>query len=101
VVGVRSSRTVVRVARPGTPRPRTQPRQDRFGSRDAGRVVYLSALSALISTALALLVTDWISDGPSIDGMGTWLLATLLVWAVAAIVGVLLGRIVLRKVAAQ
>jgi hypothetical protein len=53
----------------------------------------------LVSTALALLVTDWISGGLSIDGIGTWLLAALLVWVVTAIVGIVLGRAVLRKMA--
>jgi uncharacterized membrane protein YvlD (DUF360 family) len=60
---------------------------------------YLAGGTALVSTALALLLTDWISDGLSIDGFGTWLIATLLVWIVTAIVGVLLGRFVLRRFA--
>lgn len=60
---------------------------------------YLAGGSALVSTALALAFTDWISDGMSIDGIGTWILATVLVWIVTAIVGVVLGRFVLRRFA--
>ena len=60
---------------------------------------YLAGGSALVSTALALALTDWLSDGLSIDGVGTWILATLLVWIVTAIVGVVLGRIVLSRFA--
>ncbi len=56
----------------------------------------LAGGTALISTALALLVTSWISDGLSIDGAGTWLLATILIWLVTAIVGVVLARLFLR-----
>lgn len=52
----------------------------------------LGGASALIATGLALILTSWLSDGLSIDGVGTWLLATLIVWAVAAIVGVVLVR---------
>lgn len=62
---------------------------------------YLDALSTgstLITTALALVLTAWISDGLSIDGIGTWLLATIIVWLVTAIVGVVLVRLVLRRV---
>lgn len=46
----------------------------------------------MIATGLALILTDVLSDGLSIDGIGTWLLATLIVWAVAAIVGVVLVK---------
>jgi putative membrane protein len=60
---------------------------------------FLVGGSALVSTALALLLTDWISDGLSIDGIGTWFLATFLVWIITAIVGVVLGRFVLKRFA--
>ena len=59
----------------------------------------LTGGSALISSGLALLITDWISDGLSIDGIGVWLLATVLVWLVTAVVGVVLGRLVLKRFA--
>jgi len=35
---------------------------------------------ALISTFLALLVTDLLTDGLSISGVGTWIGATVVVW---------------------
>lgn len=35
---------------------------------------------ALISTFVALLVTDLLSDGVSISGVGTWIAATVIVW---------------------
>lgn len=57
----------------------------------------LSGGSALVSTALALMLTAWISDGLSIDGLGTWLLATIIVWLVTAILGVVLARVFLPR----
>jgi putative membrane protein len=57
----------------------------------------LAGGAALISTALALLLTEWLSDGLSIDGVGTWILAAVLVWVVTAIVGVVLGRVVMGR----
>jgi uncharacterized membrane protein YvlD (DUF360 family) len=35
---------------------------------------------ALISTFIALLATDLLTDGLSIDGIGTWIAATVVVW---------------------
>ncbi|HUG65503.1 MAG TPA: hypothetical protein VMK83_09820 [Gaiellaceae bacterium] len=35
---------------------------------------------ALISTFVALLITDLLSDGLSISGIGTWIAATVIVW---------------------
>jgi uncharacterized membrane protein YvlD (DUF360 family) len=35
---------------------------------------------ALISTFVALLITDVLSDGLSIRGIGTWIAATVIVW---------------------
>ncbi|MDG2232911.1 MAG: phage holin family protein [Ilumatobacter sp.] len=60
---------------------------------------FLGGASALIATGLALVLTNWLSDGLSIDGIGTWLLATLIVWAAAAIVGVVLVRAFAKEVA--
>ncbi len=59
----------------------------------------LSGGTALITTALALILTAWISDGLSIDGIGTWLLATLIVWLVTAILGVVLVRLFVKDAA--
>jgi len=61
---------------------------------------FLSGASALIATGLALILTSWLSDGLSIDGIGTWVLATLIVWAAAAIVGVVLVRAFAKAAAA-
>ncbi len=60
---------------------------------------FLGGASALIATGLALILTSWLSDGLSIDGIGTWVLATLIVWAAAAIVGVVLVRAFVKEVA--
>lgn len=35
---------------------------------------------ALISTFVALLITDLLSDGLSISGIGTWIAGTVIVW---------------------
>jgi uncharacterized membrane protein YvlD (DUF360 family) len=40
---------------------------------------------ALISTFVALVVTDLLSDGLSISGIGTWIGATFVVWLVSLI----------------
>jgi uncharacterized membrane protein YvlD (DUF360 family) len=40
---------------------------------------------ALISTFVALLITDILSDGLSISGIGTWIGATVVVWLVSMI----------------
>ena len=60
---------------------------------------FLGGASALIATGLALILTSWLSDGLSIDGIGTWVLATLIVWAAATIVGVVLVRAFANEVA--
>jgi putative membrane protein len=60
---------------------------------------FLGGASALIATGLALILTSWLSDGLSIEGIGTWVLATLIVWAAAAIVGVVLVRAFAKEVA--
>lgn len=40
---------------------------------------------ALISTFVALLITDIFSDGLSISGLGTWVGATVVVWLVSMV----------------
>lgn len=40
---------------------------------------------ALISTFAALLITDLVSDGLSISGLGTWIGATVVVWLTSMI----------------
>ena len=52
---------------------------------------------ALIATLLALIITDLVSDGLSIDGVGTWIAATVIVWAAALLAAFILPFLGLRK----
>jgi uncharacterized membrane protein YvlD (DUF360 family) len=56
----------------------------------------LRFVTALITTFLALLITDLISDGLNIEGAGTWLLATVIVWLGTLLAGLILVRLFLR-----
>lgn len=51
-------------------------------------------LSALVATAVALLLTALITDGLAIDGIGTWIVAAVIVWLSTLIIGVVLTRLV-------
>ncbi len=57
----------------------------------------LAGGSALLATLIALIVSDLLSDGLSISGATTWLLATLIVWVAALLAGVLLPMIMFKK----
>ncbi len=59
----------------------------------------LQGSSALITTLVALILTDLISDGLSVSGAGTWILATVIVWLGTIVAGVLLARFVLKQAA--
>lgn len=59
----------------------------KFLIRNAGSIV---ALTGLISTFLALLVTSLISDGLSISGWG-WIWGTLIVWVCGMFIWLLPG----------
>jgi uncharacterized membrane protein YvlD (DUF360 family) len=52
---------------------------------------------ALIATLVALIVTDLLSDGFSIDGVGTWIGATFIVWLGALLAAFILPFLGLRK----
>lgn len=52
---------------------------------------------ALIATLVALIVTDLLSDGFSIDGVGTWVAATVIVWLGALLAAFILPFLGLRK----
>ena len=52
---------------------------------------------ALIATLIALIVTDLVSDGFTIDGIGTWLAATVIVWAASLIAAWILPLLGLKK----
>ena len=57
----------------------------------------LAGGSALLATLIALIVSDLLSDGLSISGATTWLLATLIVWIVSVLAGVLLPMVMFKK----
>lgn len=52
--------------------------------------------TGLISTFIALLVADVVSDGMTITGASTWLLATLIVWLVTMLATLLLPIILVK-----
>ena len=52
---------------------------------------------ALIATLIALIVTDLLSDGFSIDGVGTWIAATVIVWLGGLLAAFILPFLGLRK----
>jgi putative membrane protein len=54
------------------------------------RAEALEGGSALVSTLVALVLTALITDGLDISGIGTWLLATIIVWIVTLLAGVIL-----------
>ena len=53
----------------------------------------LRMFTSLVTTFLALVVTDLVSDGLDIEGASTWLLATVIVWAGTLLAGVILLRL--------
>ena len=52
---------------------------------------------ALIATLVALIVTELVSDGFTIDGAGTWLAATVIVWVVSLIAAFVLPLLGLKR----
>lgn len=52
-----------------------------------------AALIGLIATFFTLLITDIFSDSLSIEGFGTWILGTLIVWFVMLVADMVLDRI--------
>jgi uncharacterized membrane protein YvlD (DUF360 family) len=52
---------------------------------------------ALIATLVSLIITAAISDGLSINGLGTWVAAAVIVWLVALLAAFLLPYLGLRK----
>ena len=53
--------------------------------------------SALVATLVALVVTTLITDGMKISGLGTWLLAVVITWAVGLIAQLLLPLVLFKK----
>jgi putative membrane protein len=52
---------------------------------------------ALIATFASLIITVLVSDGLSIDGVGTWIAATVIVWVAALLAAFILPFLGLRK----
>ena len=52
---------------------------------------------SLIASLIALIVTDLVSDGLSIEGAGAWLGATVIVWAASLLAAFILPFLGLRK----
>jgi uncharacterized membrane protein YvlD (DUF360 family) len=52
---------------------------------------------ALIATLVSLIITDLLSDGLSIDGVGTWIAATVIVWIASLLAAFLLPYLGLKK----
>jgi putative membrane protein len=52
---------------------------------------------ALIATFVSLVVTDLLSDGFSINGVGTWIAATVIVWLVALLAAFILPFLGLKR----
>jgi putative membrane protein len=52
---------------------------------------------ALVTTCVGLLITDYFADGLSISGVGTWLLASLIVWGAALLAGIILPLFLFKK----
>ena len=61
----------------------------------------LQGSSALITTFIALVLTALISSGLQIDGFDTWIFATLIVWLVTLVAGIILPMIFLKKVVVE
>jgi putative membrane protein len=57
--------------------------------------------TALMATLIALIVTAALSDGLNIDGFDNWLLATIIVWLVAVIAGIVLPMLFLKKMVTE
>jgi len=53
--------------------------------------------TALIATLVSLVVTDLLSDGFSISGIGTWIAAAVIVWLAALVAAFVLPFLGLKK----
>ena len=53
--------------------------------------------TALIATLVSLVITDLLSDGFSISGVGTWIAAAVIVWLAALVAAFVLPFLVLKK----
>ena len=53
--------------------------------------------SAVLATLIALILADVLSDGLTIEGAGTWIAATVIVWLAALLAAFILPFLGLRK----
>jgi putative membrane protein len=58
---------------------------------------YLMGGIALISTLVGLIITNIISDGLTITGLSTWVLASLVIWVFSIIASVVLPLFIFKK----
>lgn len=58
---------------------------------------YLQGATALVATLTGLIITALISDGLRIEGITTWIAATLIVWAAALAAALLLPIIFVKN----
>lgn len=56
---------------------------------------------ALVTTFVGLLLTHLFTDGLTITGLSTWLLAPFVVWAFVLVAGILLPLVLFKKVLAE
>lgn len=56
---------------------------------------------ALVTTFVGLVLTDWLSDSLSINGIWTWVLATIIVWLGALVAALLLPIVFVKKQAEE
>jgi putative membrane protein len=56
---------------------------------------------ALIATLISLIITDLISDGFTIEGIWTWVAATVIVWAASLLAAFILPYLGLKKYLAE
>jgi uncharacterized membrane protein YvlD (DUF360 family) len=53
--------------------------------------------TALIATLVSLIITDLVSDGLNISGVGTWIAATVIVWLAALLAAFILPFLGLKR----
>ena len=57
----------------------------------------LAGSTALAAALAALIVTDFVSDGLEIDGLSTWVVATIIVWGASLVTTLLLPIFVFKS----
>jgi hypothetical protein len=54
--------------------------------------------TALVTTLVGLVLTDILTDGLSISGVSTWILATLVVWLFSLLAAVILPLFLFKQI---